>query len=143
MSKIASLIRLSRWRLDEKRRALSDLEALAGHLHRQSQALADEVRHEQQFAAASGEPQPSLGPYISATLERQAHLTQSIAEVEQRITLARDDIAAAYQEVKRYELAEAERRNRDALLRQRRETSAFDEIGAVRFERSRRSTVEG
>ena len=96
------------------------------------------MAQEQQFADTQDAPQRSLGAYIQATLDRQAHLAQSIAEVTQRITIARDEIADAFREVKRYELVEADRERRARAQAQRRETDAMDEIGAVGFERARR-----
>ncbi len=143
MAKLTGLIRLSRWRLDEKRRALAELEALAAHLHRQRTDLQEDLRREQGFADAQGAPQPSLGAFIQATLSRQAHLTQSIAEVEQRMTIARDEIADAFREVKRYELVEADRRARAGAEAKRRETEALDEVGAVRFQRARAASPAG
>jgi flagellar export protein FliJ len=143
MSKLAGLIRLSRFRLDEKRRALSELQALAAHLREQADAVAAEIAREEAFADAQAMPQPSLGAFIRAGLERQAHLAESIAEVEQRIVIARDEIADAFQEVKRYELTEAERERREAAKRARLETETLDEVGAVRFERVRRGQSPG
>ena len=137
MTKLTGLIRLSRWRLDEKRRALAELEALAAHLHQQTRDLADQMRREQAFADTQEGVPRSLGPYIQATLDRRTHLAQSIAEVEQRITIARDEIADAFREVKRYELVEADRGRRLRAQEKHRETEALDEIGAVRFQRAR------
>ena len=139
MSDIDSLIRLSRWRVDEKRKALAELEALEEHLQSEAVRLTEELAREKAIAAAQSEPAPGLGAYIRAALERQAHLTQSIAEVKDRIAAARDEIANAFQELKRYELVQKDRQQRALLRQRRRETATLDEIGQTQHQR-RKST---
>ena len=139
MSEIESLIRLSRWRVDEKRKALAELEALADHLQSEAVRLTEELGREKAIASAQAEPAPGLGAFIRASLERQAHLTQSIAEVQDRIAAARDEIAEAFQELKRYEIVQSDRQQKALLRRRRRETATLDEIGQTQHQR-RKST---
>lgn len=140
MSDIDSLIRLSRWRVDEKRKALAELEALADHLQSEATRLLQEMEREKAIAAAQSEPARGLGAYVRAALERQAHLAQSRADVESRIVAAREEIAEAFEELKRYEIVQSDRHQRALLRQRRRETATLDEIGLTRHQRQRRST---
>lgn len=140
MSDIDSLIRLSRWRVDEKRKALAELEALADHLKSETVRLTQELEREKAIAGAQNDPAPGLGAYVRAALERQAHLAQSKADVESRIVAAREEIAEAFEELKRYEIVQSDRQQRALLRQRRRETATLDEIGLTRHQRQQRST---
>ena len=135
MTDLQPLIRLHRWQLDEKRRALAELEALSERLHDQIAQLDEELVREQAFAAEAAEPPPGFGAYTQTMLDRKARLNESILEVQQQIAASRDQIAEAFQELKRFELVEEDRERRDAARRKRRETQAYDEIGTSRFHR--------
>jgi flagellar protein FliJ len=89
LNAIDGQVRLHRWQLDERRRQLADLDQLALKLRREAERLRD------------GETRP--------TDERRERIGESLASVEQQITLAREALAAAYQEMKRYEVAAANR----------------------------------
>ena len=138
-SALASVIRLHRWQLDEKRRALADLESLAGRLSGEIAKLDGELARERALAAEQTEPLVGFAAYLEATRSRRARLLESLAQVQSQIAAATEDIRQAFQELKKYELAEAGRENRARAKEKRRETAYLDEIGLAAHERSKNS----
>ena len=135
MSTLDSLIRINRWQLDEKRRHLADLEALAARLRDEQRRLDDEEKREQAAATASPEAAFAYAGYAQALVERRRKLMQSLAEVAQQITAAHEALAEAFQEMKRYEITAASRARQAELGERRREQGVLDELGVEGFRR--------
>ena len=142
-SDLVSLIRLNRWRLDEKRRALAELQALSDRLAAEAKRLAEELAAEREIATKSTSPPVGFAEYAKAMLDRQKRLAESQAHVSGQIDDARDEIASAFQEVKRYELAQAERERRERMRRQKLENQLMDEIGLTGYTRRRATGGRG
>lgn len=138
MSTLESLIRLHRWQLDERRRQLADLDTLASKLRDEQARLADEEKAEQGVAAQSPEAATAYGAYARRLVERRRKLAESVASVEQQIMQARDALSEAFREVKRYEIAAANRAAQQGKRTARREQAGLDEI-AAETDRRRRS----
>jgi flagellar protein FliJ len=123
-----TLIRLHRWQVDERRRAVAELEGLAEKLRQELVKLAEERARESEAAGANLLTRHVYPGYIRRALQRQKTLEQSLAETEQQIAQARDALAEAFQELKRYEIAQANRerlRMNAAARRERLETDAI------------------
>ena len=88
-SGLHTLIRLHKWRLDEKRRALAELQALADKLAQDTARLEREITAEQEIARTSPEAAFGYGNFAKQAIERRRRLAQSVAQVEQQI--ARSD----------------------------------------------------
>ncbi len=108
-SALDSLIRLHRWQLDEQRRCVADLDQLTVKLRAELARLESEQQAEQEAAARSAEVSFAYGSYAGTLIERRRKLAQSLAEAEQQAAKAREVLAEAFQEVKRYEIAAARR----------------------------------
>jgi flagellar protein FliJ len=130
MSTLDSLIRLHRWQLDERRRQLADLEALADKLRDEQTRLSTEQKAEQSVASASPEAATAYGAYARRLVDRRRKLAESLASVEQQIVQARDALSEAYREVKRYEIAAATRATQHGKRVARREQTTLDEVAA-------------
>jgi flagellar export protein FliJ len=139
MKGLATLIRLAKFNLDEKRRQLAELERLREHLLRSLDKLAVEVSREQQTAAESQDPFTGYASYARAALDRRAVIEQSLADLAPQLGAAAEAVTAAFQEFKRYELAEENNHRRAAAKDRRREQARLDETGLSRFQRARRS----
>ena len=138
MTTLDSLIRLHRWQLDERRRHLADLDVLIHRLRGEQARLASEQLDEQGVASASLEAGTAYGAYARRLIERRRKLTDSIVSVEQQIAQAREALAEAFQEVKRYEIAAASRASQRNKQLARREQAGIDEV-ASEADRRRRS----
>jgi len=130
-----SLIRLHRWQVDERRRNLAELEGLAERLHDELRRLAEEQQAEADAASVSLEAQFGFAGYIRQAMERQRTLEKSQADAEVQILQAREALAQAFEEMKRYEIAAA---NRDRLRLQRIARREAIELDALAIENFRR-----
>jgi flagellar FliJ protein len=135
MSALDSLVRVHRWNVDERRRQAAELEALARKLQNDIERLGEEQRAEQKIASLSLEASYAYPGYARQTMERQATLERSLAEVEEQITQARDALTAAYQELKRYEIAAANRERIKSQLAAKRERAELDAVALENYRR--------
>lgn len=135
MSSLKSVIRLHKWQLDEKRRALAELQNLGDRLNAEAARLEDEIRAEQETAKGSFEASFTYAGYAKAAMERRRRIAQSIAQVQEQIAAATEEMAEAFQELKRFELAEEERQKREKEKQRRKDDAMLDETALVGFRR--------
>lgn len=131
MKSIGTLIRLKRWALDEKRRALADLERLRTEMVERAGALEKEIAAEQ-GAAPAEVVQFAYAAYVRRAMGQREALAQSIAGIDGQIAEAQLEIGEVFSELKRYErVQETADQKARAALRQR-ETAVLDEIAGQR-----------
>ncbi len=135
---LVSLIALHRWQLHEQRRALAELEGLASDLDRDLAGIDQEVAREEEAFRSGHAPGFAFHDFAAAMRRRRQRLEGTRAQIGREMEAAQRRIGEAYQEVKRYELAQAERERREEARFKRLETAAYDEIGGVRAHRQRR-----
>ncbi|MGB8274482.1 MAG: flagellar FliJ family protein [Alphaproteobacteria bacterium] len=137
MKGLPNLIRLNRWRLDEKRKKLAELERLFAQLSEQERKLEDEMKREQQVAARSDEALTAYGAYARGVIERREKLAHSKAEVDAQIDRARGEEQEAFRELKRFEVAYETRQTAQRRLAARVEQAMLDDMGQQIFRRRR------
>lgn len=142
MTALAELVRISRWRLDEKRQKLMDLERLADRLRGDLEKLDTGIAAEQKVAESDYEARHSYAAFLKAELERRERLRRSIADVERELEGAREEVAEAFRELKKYELAKANQDAREHERQARMERRDMDEIG-TQLHRRRNSERNG
>lgn len=135
MKGLPTLVRLRKWELEERRRKLADLEALAGRLDEAIARLDDEVKMEARVASGDMDVSHAYSPYIAVTIDRRRTLVASAADVRQQIRLAHQEVTAAYQELKKFEIANANRKKRSRDELSRKEQTALDEMAIETFRR--------
>ena len=128
MTALDQLVRLHRWTLDEKRQKLAELERFRSKLLDNVEALEAELAREQVAAERSTIASMSLPAFIKATIDRRRKIEGSIVELDRSIAAARDEIAEAFQEFKKYETAHGNHLRREAQKQSRREQVAADEL---------------
>jgi flagellar protein FliJ len=138
MKGIEGLIRLQRWRLDEARRRLADLERLREEFRDKQRRLDQEVEAEQRAAAADPDGQRAWANFAARALERRATLARSAAETDAAAAAAHEEVSEAFREVKKLELAAERAERRQLEVAQRREQTRLD---AVALETHRRRGV--
>lgn len=141
MTALDQLVRLHRWNLDEKRQKLAELERFRAKLQGNIEALDAELASEQSAAERSEVAALSLPAFIKATIDRRRKIEESIAGVERSIAAARDEIAQAFQEFKKYETAHGNHQRREAQKRSRREQTAADELSLDQHRRQAASVA--
>ena len=139
VSELNTLIRLSRWKLDEKRRALGELQALAERLAGEIARLESEVQAEQQAARCSAEVGFAYANFARQAIDRRRRIEQSIAEVSRQIEAATAEMAEAFQELKRFELTQEGRDRREQARLRQRESAALDEMALTGYRRRRQT----
>lgn len=137
---LATLIRLSKWQLDELRRALKELQDQEATLLDLRRKLDEEVALEMKTTTAHAhEGGITFALYIRQAKERAEALDRAIAEIQERIEIARDELADGFKELKTYEIAEE---NRLEVIRQeqeRRDQIDTDEQAITLFRRNTES----
>ena len=135
MNSLKQLIRLHRWNLDEKRRKLNEFESLRDRMLGDIAEMEQLAERETEIAAQNQEGAMAFPQFISVLLERRRKLTNSLGEVEVAIEEARERLAEAFQEVKRYEIAAENAAKREADKRRLKETTLENELGLESFRR--------
>ncbi len=138
MSSLKTIIRLHKWQLDEKRRALAELQNLADRLKAEIERLKADLANEQETARRNPEFAFNYASFARGAMERGKRLTQSLGQVDMQIAAATDQMAEAFQELKRFELAEEERLKREKEKLKRKEAIMLDETALVGFRRRQR-----
>ena len=143
MSALEQLVRLHGWTLDERRRKAADLEQLADRLKADMTRIDAELEREEKTAQESPELRAAFTAYSAIARKRRERLARSIADVEVEIERAREEVTDAFQELKRYEQALANRKARAASVVRRREQLAADEVGIEMFRRKSEASGKG
>ncbi|MFO0997606.1 MAG: flagellar FliJ family protein [Alphaproteobacteria bacterium] len=136
MKGLRSLIRLHKWRVDEARRKLAALEGLAEDVRQRIAKLDAESEVEIGVATASFESRRFFDGFARVVLERRARLTQTLAELNAEIDLAREEAGAAFRELKKYELVQAREVAEERTALGRLQQRQLDEMGIDRFRRN-------
>lgn len=102
-------LRQQRWELDERRRFLAGLEALAARLRRDAQRLHWEIEEERGAGALEQKPGVSYPIFVEPLLDRRKKLERSIAEIDAQIGEAREAVTTTEREVSLHEAAWASR----------------------------------
>jgi hypothetical protein len=128
MRTLETLIKVHKHQLDEKRRALTDLENLRADLIAQREKLDADLAREQEVAK-----QVECGAFAYASFHqgyimRRDTLMASLAELETRIAEAHQIVSEAYQDLKRHEIALASRQRRQKEEEDRRTQTVLDEV---------------
>lgn len=129
-----TLIRLNDWTVDERRRELGEVLRALAELEDGLERLRQEVVKEQNAAMASpAEAGFFYGNYAQAVIGRRQTLDEGIRRMEAQVAAAREQLNEAYRELKKFEVAQKTRDQREARELARREQGVLDEIGLTLF----------
>lgn len=139
------LIQMAKLKLDEKKRRLADLTRLRESYEEKIEEIERSIQTER-AAAANAEDffiGRSFPAFVDAARARQRKHEETIVQISRQEELARIEVQGAYQEVRKYELAEEKRIAREKAEHERRDRIAMDEI-AMNLHRFRsREAAEG
>ena len=128
MRTLSTLIKMHRYALDEKRRALTDLEKLRADLVGQREKLEADLVREQDVAKQTESGAFAYAGFHQGYIQRRDRLIASLAELQTRIAAAQEDVSVAYQDVKRHEIALASRQRKQREEEERRAQNVLDEV---------------
>jgi flagellar export protein FliJ len=138
VSQYDQLVRLRDWQLDEKRRALSEVQAEVDALIRKREALEEEVESEKQIAATSIEASMSYNAFANSVILRRERIAEEIAERQEAVDEANQEMLEAFQELRKAEIVRDEFDAKERLKEARREQIELDEIAQALHRRKNR-----
>ena len=141
MKGLEALIKIHRFELDQKRRALTEVEALEAGIETNIRNLQTELSEEQEAARHSVEGVYAYGGYARAVITRRENLRQSLTEAAREVAAAREVVAEAFETLKKYEITKASRDASERAEANRRETIQLDEIGLNAHARARKNRI--
>lgn len=134
-----SLIRLHRFQVDERRRQVAELETMLEEFRRREHDLDQQVQAEQEKAGISDIAHYAYPMFAKSMRDRRENILQSISDVGLQLESAKDDLASAYRELKKYELIEESRKRRVRGKLARIEQQELDEVALAIH---RRTSIE-
>lgn len=137
MTALASMVQVLRWVLDEKQQKLAELQAFVDKLTEDLNALDTDLETERKAAGQCDEAGSVFPAFVAAALDRRKKLCETIVNLGKEVEAAREDVAEAFSELKKYELA---LKNQELLVstrRSRRERMNLDELGVSIYRRTR------
>lgn len=123
-----SLIRLHKFQVDEKRRKVAELELMLAEFRQRERDLEAQVEAEQRKAGISDVAHFAYPMFAKSVIRRRENILESIDGIERQLEAAKDELAGAFRELKKYELLESGRKRKVRKEAMRVEQSDLDEI---------------
>lgn len=137
MADLESLIKYRRHDVDEKRKVLAKLYEQADSLMKAKREIEEQLEKETALALELGtaEALSDLGAYSIVIKKRITSFEDSIKEMDQKIALAQEEMRESYSEMKKVEITQRNRKNRELSELEKRESRDLDEIGLDNYRR--------
>ncbi len=133
---LETLARVTKWTVDECRRALGILLGELEDLETNRRAIDIELVKEQSAAADKPDEAGLLyGKYAETVINRRDIMDESIRAKEAEIEIALEALNEAYRELKKYEVVRDNRIQREHVEEARREQIELDDIGIEIYRR--------
>ncbi|MGB3810648.1 MAG: flagellar export protein FliJ [Parvibaculum sp.] len=123
-----SLIRLHRFHVDEKRRKLAELELMLQEFRARERELEAQVMSEQKKAGISDVAHFAYPMFAKSVIRRRQNILTSIEDIDRQIEAAKEEVANAFRELKKYEIVEDNRKRRHRKEVMRVEQMELDEV---------------
>ena len=123
-----SLIRLQRFQVDEKRRQVTDIETMIADFEGMAMELDQQIVAEQERTGINDVTHFAYPTFAKAAAQRRDNLKGSANELQGQLQNAQDELAAAFEELKKIELMEAKEADRARAAELAKERSEMDEI---------------
>jgi flagellar FliJ protein len=124
-----TLIRLKRFHVDEKRRRVSQIETVIAEFQRMASDLDREIAAEQTRAGIHDVTHFAYPTYARAATQRRDNLLRSAEDMKGQLTEAQDELAEAFEEMKKVELLDERDQAREKVAEKTRDQQSMDEIG--------------
>lgn len=140
MKGLSNLIRVHRWRLDEKRRELVEMELLAEDLVNQGRQLEINLKNEQALARTNVEIGFTYGDYAQSVIRRRENLAESLDQIGHEISKVNEQVQEIFREVKSYEILKDTNDRKIQKKEDKMEQEVLDEQGSEVFRRRRKAS---
>ena len=129
-----TLIRLKRFHLDEKRRRVSQIEAMIADFQRMATELEREIENEERKAGISDPAHFAYPTYAKAARTRRDNLANSASELAGQLEDARNALNEAFEELKKIEILDDREKAAERAEMAMRDQIETDRIAArMRF----------
>jgi flagellar protein FliJ len=133
---LSTLIRLHKYRVDEKRRSLGELLGAVSTLQKKSEILEDEIILEQQTASAAPESIGMFyGAYAKEVVNKRNEILEEISNFEKKIAEKQEEMRIEYKDLKIFEITQEAREKIAASEVTKTEQMILDELGQESFRR--------
>ncbi len=130
------LIRLKKFRLDEKQRKVAQIEVMIAEFERMGSDLEREIRIEQDRAGIHDPAHFAYPTYAKAAVARRENLKRSADELRIQLEDAKLALADAIDELKKVELLDERDQAREREAEHAPEQADFESIALMRARRS-------
>ena len=138
MSKtLSTLIRLTQFQVDEKRRALKELQDQEDATNRAIADLRQQMVDEGVKAGSDPDMLRGYAAFVAGAKIKIAQFHSFLEHLQPQLDDARDQLALAFEEQKKVELTKQARDEEDRKERNRQEQQELDELGMLRHRRQK------
>jgi flagellar export protein FliJ len=128
----ATLIRLRKFQVDEKRRKVAQIERMIAEFERMATELEREIKAEQDRAGIHDPAHFAYPTYAKAAIQRRENLSRSAGELKIQLDDARSALADAFEELKKVEMLDERDQMRERATDNAIEQVELDAIGLMR-----------
>tara|TARA_Y100000590_G_scaffold470641_1_gene667302 strand:- start:5384 stop:5800 length:417 start_codon:yes stop_codon:yes gene_type:complete len=136
MKTIASLIRLHKWELEQKRRELVFLQGEENSIIKEKNQLENNLKNEQKFIANDIDLLRLYGNYAQYIIQEREKLESELKLINKKMIESRIKVGEAYQDLKKYEIFLNNLEEKMNKKLQNIENIEADEISIEMFRRS-------
>ena len=128
-----TLIRLKKFQVDEKRRKVTQIEAMIAEFDRIAAELEREIKVEQDRAGIHDPAHFAYPTYAKAATTRRGNLKHSTDELRVQLEDAKVALGEAFEELKKVEMLDERDQQRERAEENAREQAELDRIASLRF----------
>jgi flagellar protein FliJ len=137
MKSRATLLRLKRFQVDEKRRRVTQIETMIAEFERMAVDLTREITSEEERAGISDPSHFAYPTYAKAAMQRRDNLRHSADELRTQLDDAQADLQEAFEDLKKVEILEDREQARERTAETARDQAEMDHIGISRVAQAR------
>ncbi len=134
-SRSESLIRLKKFQVDEKRRAVSQIDMMMADFERMASELDQQIELEHNKTGISDATHFAYSTFAKAALQRRDNLLASAQDMREKLEAAQDELAEALEDLKKVELLSQREQGRIVAEENKAEQGEYDEIARMRHMR--------
>ncbi|MCB9988710.1 MAG: hypothetical protein H6868_05155 [Rhodospirillales bacterium] len=138
MADLDPLIRFRKYGVEEKQRLLAQLFREMQELEAQKSQIEEQMDTETAMAEELGQAETLayLGRYLEGARLKLRGIEAAINKMEARIALAQEDMRAAFAEMKKIEIVDRNRQEREDAELKAKETRELDDIAIDQYRRN-------
>jgi flagellar protein FliJ len=125
-----SLIRLKKFQADEKRRRVTQMEAMIADFDRMAGELDREIANEERRAGITDQGHFAYPTYARAARVRRDKVVHSADELRVQLNSAREELELAVEELKKVEILQDREQAAERAEEARREQQEMDRVGS-------------